>query len=204
VRFNNVRVPVGNLIGEPGRGFAAAQVRLATARIHHCMRFIGGAELVLRLMVERARQRTTFGRAVIEREKVQEWIARSRLELDQVRLLVLQAARELDESGGIGARRVISMIKLACAETCYAVADRAVQVFGAAGVTEDTPVSSYFAEARAFRIYDGPDEIHLRTIARFVLEEHDADSGASLLDLMNVPAGLQPEDVLQPGVATKP
>ncbi|MEZ5741813.1 MAG: acyl-CoA dehydrogenase family protein [Burkholderiaceae bacterium] len=191
VRFNNLRVPAENLLGERGKGFAAAQVRLATARIHHCMRFLGGAEIVLRLMIERARQRETFGKRLIERETMQAWIARSRLELDQARLLTLEAARQLDEKGGIGARRIISMIKLAVAEACYQVADRAIQTFGAAGITEDTPVGSFFAEARAFRIYDGPDEVHLQTIARMELAEQDAANGPPLMPWLVVPAGMK-------------
>ncbi|MEZ5653515.1 MAG: acyl-CoA dehydrogenase family protein [Burkholderiaceae bacterium] len=190
LRFNNARVPVGNLLGEQGRGFAAAQVRLATARIHHCMRFLGAAEVVLRLMIERASQRHPFGQALIDRETVQHWIARSRLELEQARLLTLDAARQLDALGGIGARRAISMIKLAVAEACFALGDRAIQTFGAAGVTEDTPVGSFFAEARAFRIYDGPDEVHLRTIARMELDETGARWPAPLLPMLHVPAGL--------------
>lgn len=188
LRFDNARIPLGNLLGEQGRGFAAAQVRLATARIHHCMRFLGAAEVVLRLMIERAAQRHPFGQALIERETVQAWIARSRLELTQARLLTLEAARQLDALGGIGARRIISMIKLAVAEACFALGDRAIQVFGAAGVTEDTPVGSFFAESRAFRIYDGPDEVHLRTIARMELDE-GANWSEPLLPMLHVPAG---------------
>jgi len=191
LRFVDARVPAGNLLGERGRGFAAAQVRLATARIHHCMRFLGAAEVVLRLMIERASQRHPFGIALIERETIQHWIARSRLELDQARLMVLDAARQLDELGGIGARRSISMIKLAVAQACFALGDRAIQTFGAAGVTEDTPIGSFFAEARAFRIYDGPDEVHLRTIARMELDETGSRWPAPLLPMLHVPAGME-------------
>jgi acyl-CoA dehydrogenase len=189
LRFVDARVPVENLLGEQGRGFAAAQVRLATARIHHCMRFLGAAEVVLRLMIERAAERHPFGQPLIERETVQHWIARSRLELEQARLMTLEAARQLDARGGIGARRPIAMIKLAVAEACFRLGDRAVQTFGAAGVTEDTPVASFFAEARAFRIYDGPDEVHLRTLARMELEDGGRWPG-KLLPLLHVPAGM--------------
>ncbi|WP_088625817.1 acyl-CoA dehydrogenase family protein [Oceanicola sp. 22II-s10i] len=166
VVFDNVRVPKENLLGERGKGFVAAQVRLATARIHHCMRSIGGAELMLALMCERAGQRETFGSRIAEHGKVQEFVAHSRVELEQARLLVLNAARALDEKGGKGAQAEISMIKLAVARACYEVADRAVQVFGAMGMTDDSPAADFLAAMRALRIYDGPDEVHVRTIAR--------------------------------------
>lgn len=175
VRLNAVRVPKENLVGELGKGFAAGQVRLATARIHHCMRSIGGAEVALKLMIQRAKTRTTFGETVINREKVREWISLSRIELNQARLLTLDAADKLDRLGGRAARDAISMIKYAVSETCFKVADRAVQVFGGAGVTEDTPVASFFGEMRAFRIYDGPSEIHLQTIARLELQGVEND-----------------------------
>ncbi len=166
VLFENVRVPKENLLGTRGNGFAAAQVRLATARIHHCMRSIGGAELMVSLMCERAKSRETFGRKISDHGKVQEFVALSRIDLQQARLLVLNAAAALDAKGGKGAQAEISMIKLAVARACYDVADRAVQVFGAMGMTDDCPVADFFAGMRALRIYDGPDEVHVRTIAR--------------------------------------
>lgn len=166
VVFENVRVPKENLLGERGKGFVAAQVRLATARIHHCMRSIGGAELMLSLMCERARKRETFGKAIADHGKVQEFVALSRIELEQARLLVMNAAEALDAKGGKGAQAEISMIKLAVARTCYEVADRAVQIFGAMGMTDDSPAADFLASMRALRIYDGPDEVHVRTIAR--------------------------------------
>ena len=172
--FEDVRVPKENLLGERGRGFVAAQVRLATARIHHCMRSIGGAELMLALMCERARTRKTFGRAIAEHGKVQEFVALSRIELQQARLLVLDAAAALDAKGGKGAQAEISMIKLAVARACYEVADRAVQVFGAAGMTDDSPAAEFLAAMRALRIYDGPDEVHVRTVARHELAHQAA------------------------------
>ncbi len=149
IRLNNVRVPRENLLGERGRGFAAAQVRLATARIHHCMRSIGGAELMISLMVERARARKAFGKKLSEHDKIREFIALSRVEVDQARLLTLAAAEALDAKGSKGARREISMIKLGVASACYNAADRAVQVFGAMGLTNDSPVADYFAQMRA-------------------------------------------------------
>ena len=166
VVFENVKVPKENLLGQRGQGFVAAQVRLATARIHHCMRSIGGAELMIALMCERAQTRETFGRKIAEHGKVQEFVAQSRVDLEQARLLTLNAARALDEKGGKGAQTEISMIKLAVAQACYGVADRAVQVFGAMGMTDDSPVADFLASMRALRIYDGPDEVHVRTIAR--------------------------------------
>ena len=166
VVFENVRVPKENLLGERGKGFVAAQVRLATARIHHCMRSIGGAELMLSLMCERARKRETFGKVIADHGKVQEFVALSRIELEQARLLVMNAAEALDTKGGKGAQAEISMIKLAVARTCYEVADRAVQIFGAMGMTDDSPAADFLASMRALRIYDGPDEVHVRTIAR--------------------------------------
>lgn len=175
VRLDGVRVPRENLLGELGNGFAAGQVRLATARIHHCMRSIGAAEVALKLMIQRAKTRTTFGQAVIDRDKVREWISLCRIELNQARLLTLDAASQLDELGGRGARNAISMIKYAVSEACFKVADRAVQVFGGAGMTEDTPVASFFGDMRAFRIYDGPSEIHLQTIARLELQDVEND-----------------------------
>ena len=166
LKFENVRVPKDHLLGERGRGFAAAQVRLATARIHHCMRSIGGAELMIALMCERAGTRETFGRPIAQHDKIREFVALSRVEIDQARLLTLNAADALDRKGGRGAQAEISQIKLAVARACYDVADRAVQVFGAMGVTDDSPVADFYAGMRALRIYDGPDEVHVRTIAR--------------------------------------
>ena len=191
VRLRGVRVPVENLLGKPGQGFAAAQLRLATARIHHCMRFLGAAELALRLMIERAARRNPFGVPLIERETFHRWVALSRIEIAQARLLVLHAAERLDAEGPGGARAPIAMIKLAVARCCMAVADRAVQVFGAAGIAEDTPIASFFAEARAFRIYDGPDEVHLRTLARLEISEPTELPGG-LLDALTVATGSTP------------
>tara|TARA_R110001606_G_scaffold261206_5_gene409257 strand:- start:9890 stop:11149 length:1260 start_codon:yes stop_codon:yes gene_type:complete len=175
VKLDRVRVPKTNLVGERGKGFAAAQVRLATARIHHCMRSIGAAEVALKLLIRRAETRNTFGKPVIERDKVREWIALSRIELNQARLLTLDSADQLDRLGDRGARRSISMIKYAVSESCFKVADRALQVFGGAGMMEDTPLADFLADMRAFRIYDGPSEIHLQTLARLEMQDRERD-----------------------------
>jgi acyl-CoA dehydrogenase len=183
VILKDVVVPRENLLGEKGAGFAAAQVRLATARIHHCMRTIGAAELMLSLMAERAQARTTFGKLLIERDKIQEFLALSRIEIDQARLLTMNAARVLDEKGSRGAQREISMIKLAVARAGFAVADRAVQVFGAMGLTNDSPVADFFTQMRALRIYDGPDEVHVRTISRHEIAHQKNAAPDGLLHL---------------------
>ncbi len=181
VAFEGVEIPKDHLLGERGRGFAAAQVRLATARIHHCMRSIGGAELMLALMVERSRTRETFGRPIADHDKVREYVALSRVELDQARLLTLNAADALDRKGSRAAQSEISMIKLAVAGACMQVADRAVQVFGAMGMTDDSPAADFFAAMRAFRIYDGPDEVHVRTIARSEFDRQAAENPDGLM-----------------------
>ncbi|HYM32454.1 MAG TPA: acyl-CoA dehydrogenase family protein [Candidatus Cybelea sp.] len=166
IKLTGVRVPLENILGREGEGFAMAQARLGPARIHHCMRAIGTCEVLIQLMHERASSRTTFGVRVIDNANVQDWIALSRLELEQARLLVYKAAWALDRGGNKAARREIALIKVAVARVYQAIADRAVQVFGAMGVTDDAPVASALAQARAFRIYDGPDEVHLRGIFR--------------------------------------
>ena len=145
------------------------------------MRSIGGAELMLALMCERASERETFGKKIADHGKVQEFVALSRVGLQQARLLVLDAAAALDAKGGKGAQAKISMIKLAVASTCYDVADRAVQVFGAMGMTDDSPAADFFAAMRALRIYDGPDEVHVRTIARHEFTEQSKAHDGGLM-----------------------
>ncbi|MDE2363926.1 MAG: acyl-CoA dehydrogenase family protein [Hyphomicrobiales bacterium] len=164
LRLENVRIPVSNLLGKQGEGFAVGQARLGPARIHHCMRAIGTCEVLIQLMYERAGARKTFGRAVIENANVRDMIASSRLELEQCRLMIHRAAWTIDTHGDHAARRDIALIKVAVARAYQAIADRALQIFGAMGVTDDTPVAAAFTQARAFRIYDGPDEVHLRGI----------------------------------------
>ncbi|MEJ2530539.1 MAG: acyl-CoA dehydrogenase family protein [Halioglobus sp.] len=171
VLFRNVRVPVSNLIGNEGDGFMIAQARLGPGRIHHCMRAIGMAEVCLELMVARAQERKTFGRYLFQHGSIGEWIARSRIEIEQARLLVLKTAAMIDRAGSRGARKEISMIKVIAPTLLTTIADRAMQVFGAMGVTPDTPLADFFTGGRVLRYADGPDEVHLQTIARLELKE---------------------------------
>jgi len=166
VAFDNVRVPAANLLGEEGGGFALAQARLGPGRIHHCMRSIGACELAVERMIARARSRKTFGMALAEHGTVREWIALSRIEIEQARLLVLKAAWLMDRAGNKAARREVALIKVAVPRMQVAIASRAMQVFGAAGLTQDTPLADIWAWGRALQIVDGPDEVHLRAIAR--------------------------------------
>jgi len=164
--FDNVRVPRENLLGAEGEGFKVAQVRLGPARIHHCMRSIGLCELLIELMVARATERSAFGRTVIQYDTVQRWIAESRVELEQARLLAYRCAWRLDQSGHHGAWRDVSLIKVAVPAMLQKIADRAMQVFGAMGGSDDTPIHQALAWGRLLRIGDGPDEVHLRQIFR--------------------------------------
>jgi acyl-CoA dehydrogenase len=166
VRYNDVRVPVTNRLGEEGSGFAIAQARLGPGRIHHCMRSIGGAERALELLCQRAASRVAFGSRLIDKQTVQNWIADSRMQIDQARLLTLYAAWKMDTVGKKEARQEISMIKVIAANCFLDVLDRAIQVHGAAGVTNDTPLARMWAHARTLRIVDGPDEVHKMVIAR--------------------------------------
>ena len=166
VLFRDVRVPAENLLGQEGEGFAMAQARLGPGRIHHCMRSIGQSELAIELMSERAQERKTFGRHLIERDNIAEWIARSRIEVDQARLLVLRTAWMIDTIGARAARKEISMIKALVPAMQCRIVDRAMQVFGAMGLSPDTPLADLYSWGRALRYADGPDEVHLRSIAR--------------------------------------
>jgi acyl-CoA dehydrogenase len=170
VLFKDVRVPASNLIGEEGGGFMIAQARLGPGRIHHCMRAIGMAEICLELMVARALERKAFGKYLFEHGSIGEWIARSRIEIEQARLLVLKTASMIDQVGAKGARREISMIKVIAPTLLTTVADRAMQVYGAMGVSPDTPLADFFTAGRVLRFADGPDEVHLQTIARLELK----------------------------------
>ena len=172
LRFTDVRVPVTNLVGEEGGGFAIAQARLGPGRIHHCMRSIGVAERALELMTKRAIERVAFGKPLAQQGTVQELIAESRLELEQVRLLVLKAAWMIDTVGARGARAEIAAIKVAAPRVALAVLDRAIQVHGGAGVSDDTPLAALWAHMRTLRIADGPDAVHLRTVARTELGKY--------------------------------
>jgi acyl-CoA dehydrogenase len=164
--FRDVRVPADHLLGDEGRGFELAQARLGPGRVHHCMRTIGQCELALELMCARALDRRSFGRHLSEFANVQDWIAQSRVEIDQARLLVLHAAWMMDRQGNASARIAVSAIKLVAALLQTRVVDRAMQVFGAMGLTSDTPLAYLWTWGRALRFVDGPDEVHLRTIAR--------------------------------------
>lgn len=179
IAFRNVRVPAESLLGRPGEGFAMAQARLGPGRVHHCMRTIGQCELALEMMTERSLERRTFGKFLSEYENVRDWIAESRLEIDQARLLVLQAAWKMDTFGNTAARVDVSAIKLVAARLQTRVVDRAMQVFGAMGLTPDTPLAYLWTWGRALRFLDGPDEVHLRTVARVELEKAREHRGST-------------------------
>jgi len=164
IDFTDVRVPIGNRLGKEGDGFKIAQVRLGPARVHHCMRQIGLAGLMIELMLARAGERRAFGRAIIDYDTVQRWVAESRVELEQAKLLTLKCAWLLDKQGHHGAWREVSLVKVAVPNMLQRVADRAIQVFGAMGGTDDAPIHYALSYARLMRIGDGPDEVHLRQI----------------------------------------
>jgi acyl-CoA dehydrogenase len=166
VIYDNVRVPASNLLAEEGMGFAIAQARLGPGRIHHCMRAIGVAERALALMVERARTRIAFGKPLAEQGMVQHAIAVSRNEIDQARLLCEKAAWTIDQHGNKEARNLVAQIKAVAPQMSCNVIDRAIQVHGGAGVSDDFPLARMYGWQRAMRIFDGPDEVHLRSIAR--------------------------------------
>ncbi|MBW8484527.1 acyl-CoA dehydrogenase family protein [Actinomadura parmotrematis] len=172
--FEDVRVPAANLIGEEGGGFAVAQARLGPGRIHHCMRAIGMAERALELMCKRAAERVAFGGPLAAQGVVQQQIAESRMAIEQARLLTLKTAWLIDRHGAKGARTEIAAIKVVAPRVAAEVIDRAIQVHGGAGVSADTPLAAMYAWARAMRIFDGPDEVHVRTVARQELRRHGA------------------------------
>src|SRR5207302_4323432 len=166
IELRDVRVPTTNLLGEEGGGFAIAQARLGPGRIHHCMRALGGSERALALMVHRVQNRVAFGRPLAEQGVVREAIAKSRNEIDQARLLCHKAAWTIDQHGNKAAHTLVSQIKAVAPQVACDVIDRAIQVHGAAGVSEDTVLARSYGWHRAMRIFDGPDEVHMRTIAR--------------------------------------
>jgi acyl-CoA dehydrogenase len=173
--FDNVRVPASNMIANEGDGFAISQARLGPGRIHHCMRSIGAAERALELLCRRALGRTTFGKRVAERANVMDWIAESRIEIEMTRLLTLKTAWLMDTVGNKAAAVEISAIKVAGPNTALRVMDRAIQVHGAMGMCDDTPLPRMWVWQRALRFADGPDEVHKMTIARRELRRHDPD-----------------------------
>ncbi|MEJ1089842.1 acyl-CoA dehydrogenase family protein [Microbacterium sp. Mu-80] len=166
ILFTDVRVPVGNMLAGEGKGFAIAQARLGPGRIHHAMRCIGMAERGLELMVRRVAEREVFGGRLSDQGVVQNWIAESRLEIEQARLLVLKAAWMIDEVGAKGAAIEIAAVKIVGPRAARSVLNRAIQAFGGMGVTDDTPIARMWASARILGIADGPDEVHLRSVAR--------------------------------------
>ena len=172
VSFKDVRVPVTNLVGAEGEGFALAQARLGPGRIHHCMRAIGMAERALSLMIKRSMERETFGVALVKQGVVQDWIATARIEIEQARLLVLKAAWMIDTVGAKGARKEIAAIKVAVPQMAQRVIDNAIQSYGGAGVCQDTPLAAMYAGIRTLRIVDGPDEVHIRDIARLEIKPY--------------------------------
>lgn len=176
VLFEDVRVPVSSLLGGAGEGFALAQGRLGPGRMHYAMRAVGFAERALELMCRRTLTRAAFGGTLAERGVVREWIARSRIEIEQLRLLVLKSAWLMDTQGNAAARTEVAAIKVAALEVAHRVVDRAVQAHGAAGVSDDTVLARLYAITRALRIADGPDEVHLRTVARRELAKYPEES----------------------------
>ncbi len=172
VRFDKVRVPASHLIGGEGEGFALAQARLGPGRIHHCMRAIGMAERALSLMIKRSLTRTTFGKELARQGVIQEWIAQARIDIEQARLLVLKAAWIIDNQGAKAARKEIAAIKVAVPRMAEQIINNAIQAHGGAGVSQDTPLAAMYAGVRTLRIVDGPDEVHLRDIARLELKPY--------------------------------
>jgi len=166
LRFTDVRVPAGHLIGGEGEGFAIAQARLGPGRIHHCMRSLGIAERAIEMMSRRAAERVTFGKPIAEQGVVRDWIAESRVRVEQLRLLVLKTAWLMDTVGNQGAHTEIQAIKIATPQTVEWILDKAIQVHGAGGISQDFPLAEWFAGIRSLRFADGPDEVHKNALAK--------------------------------------
>lgn len=173
VTFTNVRVPLTNFIGGPGQGFSIAQGRLGPGRIHHCMRCIGAAEKALELMIDRGLSRTAFGKPLLNLGGNRERIAEARIAIDQARLLTLYAAWKMDAVGTFAAMTEISAIKVVAPNVLQQVVDMAIQIHGGAGVSRDTPLTAFFAQARSLRLADGPDEVHKGVIAKIEIAKRD-------------------------------
>ncbi|MET7883288.1 acyl-CoA dehydrogenase family protein [Streptomyces avermitilis] len=178
IDFTDVRVPAKDVLKGEGEGFAISQARLGPGRIHHCMRAIGAAERALELMCRRAQSRVTFGSPVAERSNIQDWIAEARIDIEMIRLLTFKAAHLMDTVGNKGARTEIAAIKVAAPNIALKIIDRAIQVHGAAGVSEDFPLAMMYAQLRTLRLADGPDEVHKRAIARHELSQYRDAAGA--------------------------
>jgi len=173
IMYDDVRVPQTNLLGPEGAGFMIAQQRLGPGRIHHCMRWIGICERAFDLMCEQAvRRKVAPGRALADQQTIQNWVAESRAEINAARLMVLDAAHKIDEQGQYEARDEILLIKFYVAGVLQRVLDRALQAHGALGMTDETPIAYWFRHERAARIYDGPDEVHKRSVARRILKSY--------------------------------
>ncbi|MCR8863818.1 acyl-CoA dehydrogenase [Priestia megaterium] len=172
IHYDNVRVPASNMLLGEGKGFAIAQGRLGPGRIHHCMRLIGAAERALEELCKRIQNRSTFNKLLSQQGVIQEWVAESRIEIEQARLLTLKAAYMMDTVGNKKARKEIAMIKVMAPAMALKVIDRAIQAFGAAGVSEDTPLAALWANARTLRLADGPDEVHKAQLARLELKSY--------------------------------
>jgi alkylation response protein AidB-like acyl-CoA dehydrogenase len=174
IRLDDCRVPVGNLLGEEGQGFKLAQARLGPGRIQHCMRWIGAAQRSFEMMCRYALERQSFGEPLGKKQTVQNWIADSAAEINAARLMTLNAAWKLDR--GDDARVEISLIKFFGARVLHDVIDRAIQVHGALGYSKDTPLEMFYRDARAARIYDGPDEVHRQVVAQRILKTFERET----------------------------